>query len=212
MFDPPHLGHIAGAKYAAQQLELDTVKLIPCKLPNHRAQTQASTAHRLNMLNIAIQAEPLLSVDTLELERAGISYMIDTVATLRDRNPTAQIILIMGVDSFNSLPSWHRYEEILSLCHLYVLSRDAQAVSQETKRKLLKYGAEVENKQQLFTHSTGCYLFDVGFDHIASSTLVRQDRASGKNFGALLDPAVAQYIESHHLYQETTLIKERCTG
>jgi nicotinate-nucleotide adenylyltransferase len=65
MFDPPHLGHIAGAKYAAQQLELDTVKLIPCKLPNHRAQTQASTAHRLNMLNIAIQAEPLLSVDIL---------------------------------------------------------------------------------------------------------------------------------------------------
>lgn len=212
MFDPPHLGHIAAAQHAVQQLGLDNLKLIPCKIPNHRAHTQVSPEHRLNMLNLAIQAEPLLSIDALELERDGVSFMVDTLTILRERHPGAQIVLVLGRDSFNSLPSWHRYQDILSLSHLYVLNRRGELINDETNAALKSYGSEVGSKEEIFDRPYGCYFFDKSFAHDASSTLVRQERLLGKNLGGLLDPKVSHYIESHQLYQETSLIKERCTG
>jgi nicotinate-nucleotide adenylyltransferase len=212
MFDPPHLGHIAAAKYAAEHLHLDTVKLIPCKIPNHRAQTQESTEHRTNMLRLAVQAEPKLSVDTLELEREGISFMADTLAILRRNNPAAVIVLVLGIDSFNSLPAWHRYQDILGLCNLYVLARGGEPVNPETETELQHSGCKAGSEQQLMAQPQGCYFFDTGFDHAASSSLVRHDRQLDKNLGSLLDPAVMQYIEKYHLYQETSLIHERYTG
>lgn len=212
MFDPPHLGHIAAANYAAKQLELDEVKLVPCKIPNHRARTQAPEEHRVNMLNLAIQGEPKLSVDTLELDRDGVSFMVDTLDVFRSRNREAVIVLVLGIDSFNSLPSWHRYQDILALCHLYVLSRAEELVNQDTEQKLAPYGVEVDSEQALMARPQGCYFFAKGFAHDASSTLVRQEKLLHKNLGALLAPEVLQYIENHHLYQETSLIHERCTG
>jgi len=201
MFDPPHLGHIAAANYAAQQLQLDTVKLVPCKTPNHRANTQESTEHRVNMLTLAIEAQPNLSIDTLELTRDGISYMVDTLAILRAANPEAIIVLILGIDSFNSLPQWYRYQEILGLCHLYVLGRDGEPVNPDTAALLQKTGAQVSSEHLLMSTREGHYLFDSGFTHSASSSLVRKDKLLDKNLVALLDPAVLHYIEKHNLYQ-----------
>ncbi|MFT4861757.1 MAG: nicotinate-nucleotide adenylyltransferase [Pseudohongiellaceae bacterium] len=212
MFDPPHLGHVAAAKYAAQQLKLDSVKLIPCKIPNHRAPTQASKEHRVNMLNLAIQASPELSIDTLELTREGVSYMVDTLKILRAGNPGAIMVLVLGVDSFNSLPTWHRFQEILALCSLFVLSRGGETLSQETEKKLAPYGVEVDNERQLMAKPCGGYFFDQDFANDASSSLVRQEKLLNKNLAGLLSPEVLQYIENNHLYQEISLIHGRCTG
>lgn len=212
MFDPPHLGHVAAAKYAAQQLKLDSVKLIPCKTPNHRAPTQASTEHRVNMLNLAIQASPELSVDTLELTREGVSYMVDTLKTLRAGNPSAVIVLVLGMDSFNSLPTWHKYQEILALCSLFVLSRGGETPSLDTAAKLAPHGGQAGSERQLMSQPCGRYFFDTAFASDASSSLVRRKKLLNKNLSELVSPEVLQYIENNHLYQETPLIQGRCTG
>ncbi len=212
MFDPPHVGHIESAKHAASRLRLDKVKLIPCKTPNHRPHTQVSAEHRVNMLRLAIKAESLLAIDTLELEREGVSYMVDTLEQLRAQHSDGMIVLILGMDSFNSLPNWHRYEDILSLCHLFVLSRSAEQASPETESALAGLALKVSNEEQLDERQNGCYLIDNNFSHDASSTLVRSERVSGKNSGLLLHPDVSNYIESHHLYQETPSTQQRCTG
>jgi len=106
-----------------QALRFDEVRFIPSGDPPHRGATFAKAELRLEMVRLATQAEPGFLVDDCELRRDGPSYTIDTLAAKREQHNDASLGLIVGMDAFLGLTSWHRWDELLEFAHIVVAHR-----------------------------------------------------------------------------------------
>ena len=122
-FDPVHYGHLRTAFELLQALRLAEVRFIPCSDPPHRGRTFASAAERLRMVEVAIDDQAGFVADDRELARAGPSYTIDTLLSLREEYPQQPLGLILGMDAFLGLQAWHRWEDILDIAHIVVAHR-----------------------------------------------------------------------------------------
>ena len=122
-FDPIHYGHLRTAFEMLQALRFDQVRFIPCGDPPHRGRTFAPATERLRMVELAIDGEAGFVADDRELRRGGPSYTIDTLCGLRDAFPARPLGLILGMDAFLGLPTWHRWEELLRVAHIVVAHR-----------------------------------------------------------------------------------------
>ncbi|MGO4699693.1 nicotinate-nucleotide adenylyltransferase [Dyella sp. 2RAB6] len=121
-FDPVHLGHLSVAWEAAELLDAE-VRLLPAHVPPHKPPPLADAEQRVAMLHAALQKQDRLAVDTRELRRSGPSYTYDTLCELRAELGARPLVLLLGVDAFAGLPSWHRWRELFEVAHLGVLSR-----------------------------------------------------------------------------------------
>jgi nicotinate-nucleotide adenylyltransferase len=122
-FDPIHYGHLRTAFEMLQALDLAEVRFIPSGDPPHRGETYADPGLRLEMVESATAGQAGFVVDDRELRRDGPSYTVDTLAALREEHESLPIGLIIGMDAFLGLTSWHRWEDILGLAHLVVAHR-----------------------------------------------------------------------------------------
>jgi len=122
-FDPIHYGHLRSALDIMQQAGLSEVRFIPNRLPPHRDAPKLSDQQRAELVQLAILDRSEFVFDDRELQRDGPSYMVDTLQSLKDDFPDSTLCLIMGMDAFNGLPQWHRWQSILELCHIIVTSR-----------------------------------------------------------------------------------------
>lgn len=122
-FDPVHLGHLRAAWEAAEALDAE-VRLMPCNVPPHRAQPVASAEQRVALLRAALARQGRLGLDLRELRRSGPSYSIDTLIDLRASIGSERpLVLLLGMDAFAGLPSWHRWLELFHYAHIGVLTR-----------------------------------------------------------------------------------------
>ena len=122
-FDPVHIGHLRPVLEVLEDLALDEIRLLPCHVPPHRAAPVANPVQRLAMLEAAIQGEPGLKVDDRELRRAGPSYTVDTLTSLRAELGNTPLCLLLGMDAFTGLNTWHRWRELITLAHIIVMHR-----------------------------------------------------------------------------------------
>ena len=122
-FDPIHYGHLRTAFEMLQALRFAEVRFVPSGDPPHRGRTYAAAALRLEMVRAATANEASFVVDDCEVRRAGPSYTVDTLASMRQQYPQAALGLILGMDAFLGLTSWHRWEEILGFAHIVVAHR-----------------------------------------------------------------------------------------
>jgi nicotinate-nucleotide adenylyltransferase len=122
-FDPIHYGHLRTAFELIQALRLSEVRFMPAGNPPHRDVTIASPELRLQMVKAAIGQQPGFNVDDREMRRSGPSYSVDTLAEMRSEMPNRSLCLIVGMDAFLSLPTWHQWQKILTLSHLIVAHR-----------------------------------------------------------------------------------------
>ena len=114
----------------ADALELDRVLWIPAGSPPHKSDLEVtSTSSRLAMVRAACVADPRFEVCTLEVERAGASYMVDTVRTLRSTYPEAELFLILGIDQFRLFDTWREPAEIARLIRLAVMDRRGESAT-----------------------------------------------------------------------------------
>lgn len=123
-FDPPHLGHLKLAELALEALGLDEVRFIPNAAPPHKAPAGSGGAARLRLLEAALAATGLpFRVSTLEVDRGGVSYTVDTLEALAAMEPGTAWIFLMGSDQLAGFASWQRPERILALASLAVAPR-----------------------------------------------------------------------------------------
>ncbi len=122
-FDPVHYGHLRPALDIMQQVGLSQIRFVPNRLPPHRAPPKLSDKQRVELVQLAIANTSGFILDIRELQREGPSYMVDTLQSLKNDFPEANICLILGVDAFNGLPQWHRWQAILELSHIIVTTR-----------------------------------------------------------------------------------------
>ena len=125
-FDPPHVGHIRSAAYAAETLGLTTLFLMPDRQTpgKPRPENGADDAQRLQMLSLAAEENQRLEVSDLELAGEGLTY--ETLCTLSRQHPGAELYLLLGTDQFLKLPLWRNGAEILKLATIVSLRREAQ--------------------------------------------------------------------------------------
>ena len=122
-FDPVHYGHIKPALSVKQALNLTQLRFIPNRLPPHRAVPWLSAEQRLQLLKAALQDYPDVVIDERELKRAGPSYMVDTLGSLKQEFPDESMCLIIGMDAFFGITSWVKWKLLFELCHLVVTKR-----------------------------------------------------------------------------------------
>ncbi|MBT3197639.1 MAG: nicotinate-nucleotide adenylyltransferase [Gammaproteobacteria bacterium] len=122
-FDPVHFGHLRPALEVCKQLNLEQVRLIPSKVPVHRAQPVAPLEQRILWLQQVTEAVPQFVVDLREVERETPSWMVVTLESLKKEFPDHPLVLILGMDAFLQLESWHRWQALLDSAHLLVTHR-----------------------------------------------------------------------------------------
>ena len=202
-FDPIHHGHLRLAIELYERLNLAQVRLIPSACPPHKQQPTVTSEQRLQMVQVAINGIQGLTVDDRELQRKGISYTINTLNGLRTDYPTNPLGLILGMDAFLSLPSWHKWEHIIDLTHLIVVSRETFNLPESNIMHSFLHKHQANNIQDLTTQIAGkIWLQDIPTLNI-SATQIRAIIATGKNPNYLLPTAVLDIINTRKLYSNS---------
>ncbi|MHB1416722.1 MAG: nicotinate-nucleotide adenylyltransferase [Chloroflexota bacterium] len=188
-FDPIHYGHLVAAEECLHRLKLERVVVMPAGQPPHKRGRLISPAvDRLAMVELAVAGNPRFVVSTLELEREGPSYTVDTLALLREQLGTeVELFFIIGLDAVLELLTWHQPRRILQLCTLAAVSRPGFAFDVGPLLSLLPEAAE------RIVHVPAPRM------EIASSDL-RARVASGWPIRYQLPEEVEAYIRAHGLY------------
>jgi len=182
-FDPPHVGHLVVAVNARHALALDRLLLVVAHDPWQKSQTRAlsSADDRLAMVEAAVGDVDGLEASRIELDRGGVSYSADTLAALREEDPSRELFLILGSDAAAGLPTWERVDEVRKLATIVVAARP---------------GAEEGNPPAGWTWER------VETPRLeVSSTDLRARVADGRPLDYLLTPAVIDCINARGLYR-----------
>ena len=188
-FDPPHLAHVALARVAIEQLELDALWVIPTGHAWHKTRTLSPAEHRLNMAKLAFSSDAKVFVDDRETRRAGPTYTIDTLNALKAEKPLADLFLVIGADQARSLTTWHRWQEVMQSATICVAGRDNSSLPDgEFAPSNALEGGFLRLRMPL---------------NPISATAIRARVANAEPIAALVGEPVARYIAQHHLYLHT---------
>lgn len=194
-----HFGHLRPAFEVYEDLGLAELRLVPCHIPAHRGTPSAQADERLELLRLAVREVPGLTVDTRELERPGPSYMVDTLQSLRTEFPQHSLCLILGMDSFLSLPRWHRWQALIGLAHIVVLDRPGSPPPEGELAAWLK-GRRIPSADGLKTALCGAVYFHPVTQLDISASRIRELIARGRVPRFLLPEAVWERIAARGLY------------
>lgn len=200
-FDPVHIGHLRAALEVAEEFAFDELRLIPSARPPHRDTPQVSAIDRLALVRLAVEDAPVLCVDDRELRRERPSYSIETLESLRaELGGEVQLFLLLGWDAYCSLPSWHRWQELLEHCHILVMQRpDADSEAPQALRDL--QAARSTNDPQAMQGPGGQISFVWQTPLAISATQIRKLLASNRSARFLVPDAVLAYINARGLYR-----------
>lgn len=190
-FDPIHMGHLIIAEEARLRLGLSQVIFVPAGQPWLKGQLEISAGeHRLEMIRLAIAASPSFRASTVDLDRPGPSYTVDTLADLRlELGEEANFYFILGLDALAELPTWREPERILEMCQLV-------AVRRPECRDL-----DLDSLERSFPGISGrVIILDNPLIGISSSE-IRERVAAGLPITNLVPDAVERYIREKGLYR-----------
>jgi nicotinate-nucleotide adenylyltransferase len=188
-FNPPHIGHLVCAQEARAQLDLDRVVLMPVHTAPHKeVADDPGPQARLALCQAAIAGDDELEVSTLEIERGGPSYTVDTLRALHGLREGDELTFIVGGDMASSLPSWREPEAVLELARVAVAEREEHRRQEIAERVAALRGAD--ERVVFFTMPR----LDI------SSSDIRRRVAQGRPVRWLVPAGVAEEIEHRGLY------------
>jgi len=201
-FDPVHYGHLRTAVELHELLQFSELRLIPSSNPPHRPPHLASGSRRLQMLEAAIKDLPWCSVDDRELCREGPSWSVETLEELRAESSERSLCMILGMDAFLGLSSWHRWQDILRLTHLIVARRPGWAAVAEEPLSLLLSKCETRDVADIHSQPAGrIYIQEVTQLEISSSA-IRAAITGGREARYLLPDSVLEIIRATGCYAD----------
>lgn len=124
-FNPIHLGHLRAAEEVAETLGLARVVFVPSATPPHKPHDDdiAPAADRCAWVRLAIEGNPRFALDSLEVERGGASYLVDTLRALREKHAPAELVFLVGSDAFAEMGAWRAPRELFALASYAVMAR-----------------------------------------------------------------------------------------
>ncbi len=183
-FNPPHIGHLLLAERAAEGAHLDRVLFVPAAAPPHKQSNGdlAPAADRAAMVRLAIEDNPRFAISTVELDRGGLSFTIDTLRTIAAEQPFDELYLLIGGDSLAEFHTWRDPEEIRRLARLVVVPRPDRSfdpASPFAREAIIVRMPLVE----------------------LASTDLRARAREGRSLKYVVPPGVERYIAEHGLYR-----------
>ena len=191
-FDPIHIGHLKVAEEVAARLELTRVLFIPAGQPWLKLNNTVSPVlHRLEMVRLAIADDPRFQLSTIEVERPGPTYSVDTIAQLQSQFGAGdEIFFVLGWDNLSQLPQWRQPQRLIEMCRLAAVPRvDFPLPDLPALEKALPGITE------------RVILFDRPRIDINAS-VIRQRVARGLAIDELVPAAVEGYIREQGLYRK----------
>ncbi|MEO0368769.1 MAG: nicotinate-nucleotide adenylyltransferase [Pseudomonadota bacterium] len=202
-FDPPHKAHVAVALEACEKAGMDKIVFLPCHIPALKSSPKVTPTQRLNMLQLVVEEHPGIDIDGRELLSDTTSYSVNTLEALKAEDPDTTLFFIIGTDNLIMFEKWHRWQDILELCHLIVCRRSDkddtpfETLHQDIKRRLIDHIEPCHNASAGYIYLADTKLSDI------SSTEIRLALAQGRDASTWLEPKVYDYIKQHGLYQGT---------
>ena len=193
-FDPPHVAHVALPPLVARRLGCPRILYVPAAVnPFKTDHDLTPAAHRLAMLRLALDRVPDAEISSIELDRPGPSYTVDTLEALRGQlEPETELYLLIGSDQALVFEKWKRWQRILELATLAVMVRPPLDEARYRRRLEETYSARQAHRWLAWTA-------DVPYLDICATEL-RHHLAEGRDVRGLLQPAVLAYIREHGLY------------
>ncbi len=189
-FDPIHLGHLIVAEVAREALGLDSVIFVPAGEPWHRGGAPAgAAAARLEMTRLATADNPHFSVSTVDLDRSGPTYTVETLRILQEQNPAARLVFLLGADALAQIGIWREPARIPELADVVALTRPGAPPIDPASLESVVPGA-VQKIGSLETPLIGI-----------SATEIRRRVKAGLSIHYLVVPAVERYIRERGLYR-----------
>jgi nicotinate-nucleotide adenylyltransferase len=186
-FDPPHIGHLLAASDAFEVLDLDRLLFVPAAAqPFKVGRVWATPAQRRRMLELMVAEDPRFAVDPIEMNRDGLSYTVDTLAALSEREPGAVLVLLIGEDLAGQIASWRAPERIAALAEIVVMTR----ASEPERSDEAAAGGAPDGLRRIRTRRV-----DV------SSTEIRARVHDGHSIHGFVTEAVAGFIATAGLYR-----------
>lgn len=191
-FDPIHYGHLVAAEGARHSFALDKVIFIPAGRPPHKSERQVTDPyHRFIMTELAVASNPYFETSTIEVERQGYSYTIDTVRQVRELYPHAEIFFITGADAVLEILSWKNVDELLEMCWFIAATRPGYPL--ENLRSRLKGKIKESQMKRIIPMEVPALAI--------SSTDIRARVREGRPIKYLLPEPVEAYILNRGLYK-----------
>ena len=188
-FDPPHLGHLILASEARSRLQLTRILWVLTSIPPHKTDQPISPLEdRLAMLKLALKDEPGFELSTVDMDRPGPQYTLDTIKLLTKQYPHSDLIPLIGGDSLRDLPDWHEPVKLVAACQqIGVMRRPGDLIDLSgLEKKIPGLTAKVR-------------FVDAPLLEIASHE-IRKRVSDGSPFRYYLLPSVYEYIVRHKLY------------
>lgn len=200
-FDPVHHGHLRLALEVYHCCALAEVRLIPLHTPAHRLTPGTSPEQRLQMLRLAVDGLKGLLVDERELQRADVSFTVETLRSVREDVGRQALCLIMGMDTFQTLHTWYEWTSLLDYAHIIVARRPGAEIMTEHADVAELYNRNLTMElSDLHTRQAG-KIFNVNVAELdISSTRIRELISTKQDVHFLLPENVISYIEQEDLY------------
>ena len=191
-FNPIHIGHLIIAENAYEEYQLDKIWFMPSKRPPHKENKEiVSENDRLKMIEMAIENNSHFSLSTIELERDGTTYTIDTIKYLIDNFPENEYYFIIGADSLFQLTSWNQAEELFKLVPFLVATRDEASYK------------EMQSYAKILADNYGTRISFLTTPNIEiSSSMIRKKVQQNKSISYFVPDCVQKYILFHKLYEK----------
>ncbi len=190
-FDPIHIGHLVTAVAVRMEYGLDEVLFVPAGHPPHKSDANITPMlHRYLMTVMATCSNPFFSVSSIEMDRSGPSYTIDTVKALIEQyGGLAEFYFITGTDTIHELPTWHNITELLHLCRFVGATRPGCNSMIDT---IIERFGEIGSQR---IHRLATPELEI------SSTDIRERIREGRSITYIVPESVEQYIIKEKLYQ-----------
>ncbi|MGE0761035.1 MAG: nicotinate-nucleotide adenylyltransferase [Pirellulaceae bacterium] len=193
-FDPVHYGHLLLAECCREQCALDEVWFVPAGTPPHKQDRDITPGRwRVEMLQLATGGTTAFRVQTLELDRGGVSYTVDTLDQLKRQHPGDELFLLMGADALADLPGWREPARICDLAIPVVVSRAGAPVPDLA---ILASLVDARRLAVIRNHLVEMPTIDL------SSTELRHRVAAGRSIRFRTPRAVEQLIAAQGLYRQ----------
>ncbi len=197
-FNPIHRGHLAVAKSVKEQIGLDELRLLPARVSPFKHKAEISDEARIRLIEAAINKESGIVLDSRELNRAPPSYSWDTLHDLHEEMPHLKLVFLLGVDAWLGFEGWHRWQGILNLSHLAIMSRPGFEVGEISPWWQDRTTTSVDT---LRNKPYGHVIFLEVPQYPISSSQIRGLISQGKDASTFLAPQVAKLIKTEQLYQ-----------
>ena len=207
-FNPIHLGHLRAAEEVIEALELERIIFVPSASPPHKTHRPsdpiAPAALRLEWVQIAIRDNPRFEVDSIEIDRGGPSYTVDTLTEIGHRTAPELPVFTIGQDAFTLIDSWRDPQNLFSLAHFAVITRPpvaALSLADWLPRCIKADMDPHRNGQSAHNRHTQTWIRLVDITSIdISASEVRHRIRTGRSIRYLLPPAVAEAVEKSQVY------------